>query len=73
MSTKSIAKLSGAGILLLLLLFAALGPAKWQVRTGLGWQFDHVIGYFGFTVMFCLASSRAETLVSAIIAALLEE
>jgi VanZ family protein len=45
-------------VLFLLLLFAALGPARWQVRTGLGWQFDHVIGYFGFAVMFSLAWRR---------------
>jgi hypothetical protein len=46
-------------MLALLLVFAALGPAKWQFRTGMGWQFDHVIGYLGFTVMFCLAWPRA--------------
>jgi hypothetical protein len=28
------------------------------VRTGLGWQFDHVIGYFGFAVLFSLAWRR---------------
>jgi VanZ family protein len=42
----------------LLLLFAALGPARWQVRTGLGWQFDHVIGYFGFAALFSLTWRR---------------
>jgi VanZ family protein len=41
-----------------LLVFAALGPAKWQVRTGLGWQMDHFVGYFTFTLMFCLAWPR---------------
>ena len=45
-------------MLVALLLFAALGPAKWQVRTGLGWQFDHVVGYFAFTLMFSLAWPR---------------
>ena len=40
MSTKSIARVGGVAILVALLVFAALGPAKWQVRTGLGWQFD---------------------------------
>jgi hypothetical protein len=57
MSAKSI-RLGVAAVLVLLLLFAALGPATWQVRTGLGWQFDHVIGYFGFAVMFSLAWRR---------------
>ena len=40
MSTKSIARVGGVAMLVALLLFAALGPAKWQVRTGLGWQFE---------------------------------
>jgi VanZ family protein len=58
MSSRTIVKASGVAVLLLLLVFAAIGPAKLQVRTGLGWQFDHVIGYFGFTLMFCLAWPR---------------
>jgi hypothetical protein len=69
MSKKSIAKISGAGILALVLLFCALGPAKLQIRTGLGWQFDHVIGYFGFTVMFCLAWPRPFVVGAALAAA----
>jgi VanZ family protein len=58
MSAKSILKICGVAVLVLLLLFAALGPGKWQVRTGLGWQFDHVAGYFAFTLMFALACRR---------------
>ena len=58
MLRKSTIKACGVGVLALLLVFAALGPANWQVRTGLGWQFDHVAGYFGFTLMFCLAWPR---------------
>ena len=60
MSIKSTTKLKicGTAALGLLLLFCALGPGKWQVRTGLGWQVDHVVGYFGFTIMFCLAWPR---------------
>src|SRR6476659_3154723 len=58
MPSRTIVRASGAAVLVLLLLFAALGPAKLQVRTGLGWQFDHVIGYLGFTLMFCLAWPR---------------
>jgi VanZ family protein len=38
--------------------FAALGPAKWQVRTGLGWQFDHFLAYFAVTPIFCLSWPR---------------
>src|SRR5215813_4493347 len=58
MPSRTITRASGAAVLVLLLLFAALGPAKLQYRTGLGWQFDHVIGYFGFTLMVCLAWPR---------------
>src|SRR6478752_5986766 len=57
MSAKFI-RIGGAAALGLLLLYAALGPAAWQVRTGLGWQFDHVIGYFGVAVLFTLTWRR---------------
>jgi VanZ family protein len=42
----------------MLLVIAALGPAQWAPRTHLGWQFDHVIGYFGITLFFCFAWPR---------------
>ncbi len=34
------------------------GKCAPEVRAGLGWQFDHVIGYFGFAVLFSLAWRR---------------
>jgi hypothetical protein len=43
---------------LILLVFAALGPGKWAPRTELGWQFDHIICYFGITLFFCFAWPR---------------
>jgi VanZ family protein len=43
---------------LVLIVFFALGPAKWTPRSGLGFQFDHFVGYFFFTLVFCLARSR---------------
>jgi VanZ family protein len=57
-----------------LLVIAALGPAKWAPRTELGWQFDHFIGYFGITLFFCLAWPRPFVVGGAfmVIAALLE-
>src|SRR6516164_7092099 len=61
-------------IIMVLLVVAALGPAKWAPRTELGWQFDHFIGYFGITLFFCFAWPRP-LLVGGIImavAALLE-
>ena len=36
----------------------ALGPANWQPRTSLGWELDHVIGYFAITLLVCLAWPR---------------
>jgi VanZ family protein len=38
-----------------LLVFVALGPSTWQPRSGLGFELDHFVGYFVFTLMFCLA------------------
>ncbi len=43
---------------LVLLVFFALGPAKWTPRSGLGFEFDHFVGYFFFTLLFCLAWPR---------------
>jgi VanZ family protein len=47
-----------SGAIMILLVIAALGPAKWAPRTELGWQFDHFIGYFGITLFVCLAWPR---------------
>ena len=47
-----------SGAIIVLLVIAALGPAKWAPRTELGWQFDHFIGYFGITLFFCFAWPR---------------
>jgi hypothetical protein len=47
-----------SGPIIVLLVVAALGPAKWVPRSALGWQFDHFIGYFGLTLFFCFAWCR---------------
>jgi hypothetical protein len=44
-------KFSSVAVMLLLVI-AALGPGKWQPRTGLGWQAEHFVGYFGVTTIF---------------------
>lgn len=44
--------------IIILLVIAALGPAKWVPRSEYGWQFDHLIGYFGITLFFCFAWRR---------------
>jgi VanZ family protein len=60
--------------IMVLLVIAALGPESWAPRTHLGWQFDHVIGYFGITLFFCLAWPRPFVVGGAfmVVAALLE-
>lgn len=39
--------------ILAVIVFAALGPSRSIPRTGLGWQFDHFMGYLVFTSLFC--------------------
>ena len=43
---------------LILLVFIGLGPSQWTPRSGFGWEIDHFVGYFVFTLMFCLAWPR---------------
>ena len=57
MTIKLMLKVCSVAVLVLLV-FAALGPAKWVPRSGLGWRIDHFVGYFAFTLMFCLAWPR---------------
>jgi hypothetical protein len=57
MSIKHMAKVCSVAALVLLAL-VALGPAKLVPRSGLGWRIDHFVGYFAFTLMFCLAWPR---------------
>jgi hypothetical protein len=57
MSIKHMTKVCSVAVLVLLV-FAALGPGKWIPRSGLGWEIDHFVSYFAFTWMFCLAWPR---------------
>jgi VanZ family protein len=68
MSIKPKTKVCGVAVLVLLIIFAALGPAKYQLRSGLGWQVDHVVGYFAFTLMVCLVWPRARVVGGAVMA-----
>jgi len=43
---------------LLVLAFIALGPARWQPRTGIGWEIDHFVGYCVITLACCVAWPR---------------
>ena len=60
--------------LLALCVIAALGPANWQPRTALGWEFDHFLGYFVITSIVCFAWRRPVLVGGALVvfAALLE-
>ncbi len=44
-----------SGVIMILLVIGALGPANWTPRTALGWQIDHFVGYFTITLLVCLA------------------
>jgi VanZ family protein len=57
MSIKLLLKVCSVAVLFLLV-FAALGPAKWVPRSGLGWRIDHFVGYFVLTLTFCFAWPR---------------
>jgi VanZ family protein len=56
-SIKLMAKICSVAGMILIAIFA-LGPANLQPRTGLGWEFDHFLGYFAITSVFCLAWPR---------------
>jgi VanZ family protein len=47
-----------SGVIMVLLVIGALGPANWTPRTALGWQIDHFLGYFAITLFICLAWPR---------------
>ena len=47
-----------SGIVMVLLVIGALGPADWTPRTPFGWQFDHFVGYFAITLLVCVAWPR---------------
>ena len=40
------------------IVFAQLGPGDWQLRTGFGWQTEHVLAYFVVTSIVCLVWPR---------------
>jgi VanZ family protein len=60
--------------IIVLLVIAALGPAKWTPRTALGWQIDHFVGYFAITLFVCIAWPRPFVVGGAlmVVSALLE-
>jgi VanZ family protein len=73
MTIKLLAKICSVAVLVLLVI-AALGPAKWAPRSGLGWEIDHFLGYFAITSLVCFAWPRPFVVGGALMAggALLE-
>jgi VanZ family protein len=57
LTIKRIAKICSVAVIVLVAI-TALGPAQWQLRTRLGWEVDHVLGYFAITLLVCLAWPR---------------
>ena len=41
-----------------LVIVAAIGPAHWTVRSGLGWKADHFFGFLGLTILACINWNR---------------
>jgi VanZ family protein len=67
MSIKVMLRVCSVAVLFFLVL-AALGPAQWVPRSGLGWRVDHFVGYFAFTLTFCIAWPRPFAVGGAIVA-----
>ena len=57
MAIRHMAKFCSVAAMVILVILA-LGPANWTPRSGLGWEIDHFVGYFGITLMFCFAWPR---------------
>jgi VanZ family protein len=53
-------------VALVVLVFFGLGPAHLQPRSGLGWQFDHFVGYIILTFIFCIAWGRSFVVAGAL-------
>ena len=56
------------------IVLAALLPTQWVPRTGLGWQVEHFLVYFGATLILCAAWPRPFVVAGSLImfSALLE-
>jgi hypothetical protein len=45
-------------VLIGLVVYAALGPADWQLRPMLGWKTEHALGFFLVAFVTCVAWRR---------------
>jgi VanZ family protein len=57
MTIKVVAKFFSVAAIILVV-FVALGPANWALRTELGWEMDHFLGWFAITSLVCFAWPR---------------
>jgi VanZ family protein len=57
-----------SGIIMVLLVIGALGPADWTPRTPFGWQMDHFVGYFVITLFVCVAWPRPFVVAGVLVA-----
>jgi VanZ family protein len=69
MTIKLIIKFCSVAAAIAAILFATLGPADWQFRTGLGWKTEHVLAYFVLTLIVCLVWPRPFVVGPALMAA----
>src|SRR5262245_52146017 len=68
-SVKLTIKFCAVAVAIAAIVFAQLGPGDWQVRTGLGWQTEHVLAYFVVTLIACLVWPRPFVVGPALMAA----
>ena len=69
MTIKLITKFCSVAVAIVAIVFAQLGPGDWQLRTGLGWQTEHVLAYFVVTLIACLVWPRPFVVGPALMAA----
>src|SRR5262249_51483489 len=69
LSVKLIIKFCSAAAAIAAIVFAQLGPSDWQLRTGLGWETEHVLACFVVTSIACLVWPRPLVVGSALTAA----
>jgi hypothetical protein len=68
-SVMLIIKFCSVAVAIAAIVFAQLGPSDWQLRTGLGWETEHVLAYFVVTSIACLVWPRPLVVGSALMAA----
>jgi VanZ family protein len=64
-----IIKICSVAVAIAAIVFVQLGPGDWQLRTGLGWQTEHVLAYFMVTLIACLVWRRPIVVGPAVMAA----